>query len=125
MQWQIYIVKFWTRPPTWGSKFFQFHAVFGKIWQNRMLAPPLGELAPPPRGNSGSATAMGREAGTRDAITSWIRLILRNVQYQFVFSSPLNNGFVYTKIGKCNFGYCLESDEQYIYLYLLFYIFYH
>ena len=43
------------RPP-WGSKFFQFHAVFGKIWQNRMLAPP-GELAPPPRGNPGSATA--------------------------------------------------------------------
>ena len=27
------------------SKFFQFHAVFGKIWQNHMLAPP-GELAP-------------------------------------------------------------------------------
>ena len=38
-----------------GPKFFQFHAVFGKIWQNRMLAPP-GELAPPPRGNPGSAT---------------------------------------------------------------------
>ena len=32
-----------------GSKFFQFHAVFGKILQNRMLAPP-------PRGNPGSAT---------------------------------------------------------------------
>ena len=29
----------------WGSKFFKFHAVFGKFWQNRMLAPP-GELAP-------------------------------------------------------------------------------
>ena len=41
--------------PPWRSKFFQFHAVFGKIWQNRMLAPP-GELAPPPRGNPGSAT---------------------------------------------------------------------
>ena len=27
-------------PP--GSNFFQFHAVFGKIWQIRMLAPPLG-----------------------------------------------------------------------------------
>ena len=40
-------------PP--GSKFFQLHAVFGKFWQNRMLAPP-GELAPPPRGNPGSAT---------------------------------------------------------------------
>ena len=30
-------------PP--GSKFFQFHAIFGKFWQNRMLAPP-GQLAP-------------------------------------------------------------------------------
>ena len=33
------------RPP-WGSKFFQFHAVFGKIWQNRMLAPPRRVGAP-------------------------------------------------------------------------------
>ena len=32
-----------------GSKFFEFHVVFGKIWRNRMLAPP-------PRGNPGSAT---------------------------------------------------------------------
>ena len=40
-------------PP--GSKFFQFHAVFGKIWQNGMLAPPE-ELVSPPRGNPGSAT---------------------------------------------------------------------
>ena len=45
-QWRIYIVKFWTRAPPWGSKFFQFHAVFGKIWQNRMLAPPLGSWRP-------------------------------------------------------------------------------
>ena len=44
------------RAPPSGPKFFQFHAVFGKMWQNRMLA-PLGELAPPPRGNPGSATA--------------------------------------------------------------------
>ena len=47
------------RPPPPGPKFFQFHAVFGKIWQNRMLAPPPGELAPPPRGNPRSATATG------------------------------------------------------------------
>ena len=40
-------------PP--GPKIFQFHVVFGKIWQNRMLAPPR-ELAAPPRGNPGSAT---------------------------------------------------------------------
>ena len=32
------------RPP--GSKFFRFHAVFGKFWQNRMLVPPRGVGAP-------------------------------------------------------------------------------
>ena len=59
IQWQIYIVKFWTRPPS-GSKFFKFHAVFGKYWHNRMLAPPSpqGSWRPPPRGNPGSATAI-------------------------------------------------------------------
>ena len=33
-----------------GGGFFRFHAVFGKIWQNGMLAPPPppGELAPLP-----------------------------------------------------------------------------
>ena len=37
-----------------GSKFFQFHAVFGKFWQNRMLAasegwrPHPGEILDPP-----------------------------------------------------------------------------
>ena len=43
----------WVSP--WGSKFFQFHAVLGKILQNRMLAPPLegwcphlGEILDPP-----------------------------------------------------------------------------
>ena len=50
VQWRIHIVKFWTPPPS-GSKFFQLHAVFGEIWQNRMLVPP-------PRGNPGSATAL-------------------------------------------------------------------
>ena len=33
-------------PPPRGPKFFRFHAVFGKIWQNRMLAPPLGSWRP-------------------------------------------------------------------------------
>ena len=41
--------------PPWASKFFRFHAVFGKIWQNRMLAPPLGSWRPPWE-NPGSAT---------------------------------------------------------------------
>ena len=47
-QWRIYIVKFWTPPR--GSKFFQFHAVFGKFDQNRMLAPHLWEILDPPLG---------------------------------------------------------------------------
>ena len=42
------------RPP--GSQFYQFHAVFGKIWQIVCWHPP-GELTPPPRGNPGSVTA--------------------------------------------------------------------
>ena len=44
--------------PPW-SKFFQFHAVFGQIWQNHMLAPP-GSWSPP-RGNSRSATGSCRQ----------------------------------------------------------------
>ena len=47
-------------PPPGDPNDFQFHAVFGKIWQNRMLAPPPGELAPPPRGNPRSATDLLR-----------------------------------------------------------------
>ena len=42
------------RPP-WASKFFRFHAVFGKIW--RVHAPP-GGFTPPPRENPGSATVL-------------------------------------------------------------------
>ena len=34
------------RAPPRGSKFFQFHAVFGKNRQIRMLAPPLGSWRP-------------------------------------------------------------------------------
>ena len=60
-----------SRPP-WGSKFFQFHAVFGKIWQNRMLAPPSGELAPLSRGNPGSAT---------DGVCECHNIIRTNVLY--------------------------------------------
>ena len=41
-------------PPV--SKFFQFHAVFGNICQNGMLAPPPPRVGAPPRGNYGSAT---------------------------------------------------------------------
>ena len=38
-----------------GPNSFNFMQFFGEIWQNRMLAPP-GGLAPPSRGNPGSAT---------------------------------------------------------------------
>ena len=43
------------RPPPRAPKFFQFHAVFGKIWQNHMLAPHQGSWCPQ-WGNPGSAT---------------------------------------------------------------------
>ena len=44
-------------PPPPKLKFFQFHAVFGKIWQNHMSAPP-----PPPSG-----------VGNPSSGKSWIR----------------------------------------------------
>ena len=44
----------------WAPKFFRFHAVFGKFWQNRMLVPPPGELAPPLE-NPGSAAVYDKE----------------------------------------------------------------
>ena len=51
-QWWIYIVKFWTRRRV---QILSITCSFGKIWQNRMLAPP-GGLVPPSQGNPGSAT---------------------------------------------------------------------
>ena len=45
-----------TRAPPGGPNSFDFMQFFGKIWQNRMLVPPSGELVPPPQGNPGSAT---------------------------------------------------------------------
>ena len=36
-------------PPPHGPKCSQFHAVFGKIWQNHMLAPPWRAGAPSSR----------------------------------------------------------------------------
>ena len=35
------------KPPNHGPKFSQFHAVFRKIWQNRMLAPPPRRVGVP------------------------------------------------------------------------------
>ena len=50
------------RAPTRGSKFFQFHAVFGKSWR------------PPPRVNPGSATA----SATSRSKFAHFRAIFRN-----------------------------------------------
>ena len=77
----MYIVKFWTCALL-GSKFFQFHAVFGKIGQNHMLAPP-GVLEPPPLGNPGKSFGSWRSTGK-----SWIRHWLR-----LTFSIVLRDGF--------------------------------
>ena len=42
-----------TRAPPWGSKFFHFHAVFGKKLKNNST---FGSWRPPPGENPGSAT---------------------------------------------------------------------
>ena len=45
--WWMYIVKFWMHTPSpWASKFFQFHAVFWRIWQNCVFMPPLEGSCP-------------------------------------------------------------------------------
>ena len=40
------------RVPPYGPKFSQFHAVFWKIWQNHMLAPPPRRVGAPSYGES-------------------------------------------------------------------------
>ena len=37
-------------PPPYSPNFSHFHAVFGKIWQNRMLAPPSPRVGAPSYG---------------------------------------------------------------------------
>ena len=43
-----------THAPPWASKFFRFHAVFGKIWRVHAppggFTPPLGKILDPPLG---------------------------------------------------------------------------
>ena len=73
-----------TRAPSWGSKFFQFHAVLKKNFQNCILAPP-GELAPPPWGNPGSATA-GCVHGTHKTTVS--KIVSKNCSQEY--SNPSN-----------------------------------
>ena len=75
-------------PP--GSKFFQFHAVFGKNWQNRMLAPP-GEFAHPPRGNPGSATVCS---------TDDLPIRCSNGQHTFLGILGMSKALVYSRLSE-------------------------
>ena len=80
-------------PPPWASKFFRFHAVFGKIW--RVHAPP-GGFTPPPWENPGSATGMWQEifgsswGGGRQGCT---RSIFFSFSYSFWQKSSQILGF--------------------------------
>ena len=63
-QWRIYIVKFWTRaPPPRGPNSFNFMQFLGKFGKIVCWRPPPRELAPPPRGNPGSATGRVSQGG--------------------------------------------------------------
>ena len=55
-QWRIYIVKFWTRAPP-GVQILSISCSFWENLAKLCVGAPPGELAPPPRGNPGSATA--------------------------------------------------------------------
>ena len=55
IQWRIYGHE--GHAPPWGSKFFQFHAVFGNIWQNRILA--------------GAAWRVGASISGKSSIRHW------------------------------------------------------
>ena len=59
------------RPP--GPKFLHFHAVFGKHWSNKRLAPPPLGLAPPPLGNPGSATASSTSSSSNEQESRFIQ----------------------------------------------------
>ena len=53
LHWILSVADLGGAPPPRVPKIFRFHAVFGKIWQNHMLAPPIplwGVGAPPPPG---------------------------------------------------------------------------
>ena len=50
------------RPPG-GPNSFNFMQLLGKFWQNRMMAPPPGGLASPPRRNPESATVYHESVG--------------------------------------------------------------
>ena len=93
-QWWIYIVKFWTRPhpqPS-GFKLFQFHAIFGKLWQNCMLPPPyqhrrrphLWEILDPPLKSILSADLLSGNLMSYQSTTDFERIfkILPRFMYQ-------------------------------------------
>ena len=76
--------------PPWASKFFRFHAVFGKIW--RVHAPP-GGFTPPPRENPGSATDhRGRRLNKYDLITVHKRSLRRLCFYTCLSFCPQGVG---------------------------------
>ena len=74
-------------PPPWQPKCLHFHAVFSKNLQNRRLAPPW-ELAPPPRGNPGSATACPLR-NSQNSRKIWLvrKLFCKILKINFFFSN--------------------------------------
>ena len=78
--------------PSRGSKFFQFHAVFWEILAKSYVGAPPGELAPPPRGNPGSATA-------------FIESCLSHVSYWQCLSILVT----YTRSGRFESFYCNDK----------------
>ena len=69
------------RTPPPASKFFQFHAVFGRIWQNCVFTSPLGGFTPPSGGNLGSVTAIVLNSNL--CLNFHKDIIVKNTLYSF------------------------------------------
>ena len=92
------------RPP-WASKFFRFHAVFGKIW--RVHTPP-GGFTPPPRENPGSAT----ESRLRTRATVFLPPA-NEVWGKVIFSEACVKNSVHGRVlPQCMLGYTTSPWEQ-------------
>ena len=80
------------RPPPSASKFFQFHAVFGRIGQNCVFTPPLEGSRPPPWGNPGSVTDYWLSYFWLLVASTWR---LRWLSYPLVFNGRCNLHFIH------------------------------
>ena len=98
------------RPPN-DQNSFNFMQFWGKIWQNRMLAPPPGGLASPPWGNPGSATVVPCHNYLQGGKTKIFLKIIDGFLDYYHPQTKLQKGNVFTSVlpGILSTGECLPD----------------